>query len=124
MELREYLAIARRWWWLLLLGAIIGGGAGYYFAQSKTPLYQSQTTLMIGRFIESANPNYNEAYTAQRLPRTTLVARRSRHVAALTRWASPPAVALRTALFVLTGRLGPGLVLRGFDGIADWTPPR
>lgn len=67
MELREYLAIARRWWWLLLLGAIIGGGAGYYFAQSKTPLYQSQTTLMIGRFIESANPNYNEAYTAQRL---------------------------------------------------------
>jgi 2-polyprenyl-6-methoxyphenol hydroxylase-like FAD-dependent oxidoreductase len=69
-------------------------------------------------------PTALAAYTAQRLPRTTLVARRSRHVAALTRWTSPPAVALRTALFVLTGHLGPGLVLRGFDGIADWTPPR
>lgn len=67
MELKEYFSIARRWWWLLLLGVIIGGGAGYVFAQSKIPLYQSQTTLMIGRFIQSANPNYNEAYTAQQL---------------------------------------------------------
>ena len=67
MELRDYLALLRRWWWLLVLGAVIGAGAGYFVAQSKIPLYRSQATLMIGRFVQSANPNYNEVYTAQRL---------------------------------------------------------
>ena len=63
------------------------------------------------------------AYSACRVPRTAMVARRSRRIAALTTWSSRPAVALRTALFAAAGLLGPGLALRGLDGIADWSPP-
>lgn len=63
------------------------------------------------------------SYTAERLPRTTDVLRRSRRVSALTTWSARPAVAARTALFAVAGRLAPGLALRGLDGIADWRPP-
>ena len=63
------------------------------------------------------------AYTAERLPRTTDVLRRSRRVSALTTWSARPAVAVRGALFAAAGRLAPGLALRGLDGIADWRPP-
>lgn len=63
------------------------------------------------------------AYTAQRLPRTTGVVRRSRSIGRLTTWSSRPAVALRDALFATVNRVGPRLVLRSLDGIADWRPP-
>ncbi|MDT0320765.1 FAD-dependent monooxygenase [Streptomyces millisiae] len=63
------------------------------------------------------------AYTERRLPRTTLVARRSRRVAALTAWRSRPAVAARALMFAATGLLGPAAALRALDGIADWRPP-
>lgn len=63
------------------------------------------------------------AYTAQRLPRTTGVVRRSWSIGRLTTWSSPPAVALRDALFATVNRVGPRLALRSLDGIADWRPP-
>ncbi|WP_258050181.1 hypothetical protein [Streptomyces finlayi] len=39
-------------------------------------------------------------------------------------WSSAPAVALRDGLMATVTRLGPGLVLRTLDGIADWQPPQ
>ncbi|MFF8838161.1 FAD-dependent monooxygenase [Streptomyces sp. NPDC015130] len=63
------------------------------------------------------------AYTADRLPRTTAVVRRAARTGALTLLSARPAVALRSALVGAVSRFGPGLVLRGFDGIADWRPP-
>ncbi|MFE5734012.1 FAD-dependent monooxygenase [Streptomyces sp. NPDC056528] len=63
------------------------------------------------------------AYTADRLPRTTAVVRKAARTGALTMLSARPAVALRSALVVAASRLGPGLLLRGFDGIADWRPP-
>ncbi|WP_184503583.1 hypothetical protein [Streptomyces botrytidirepellens] len=35
---------------------------------------------------------------------------------------SAPAVALRDTVVAAATRLAPGLLLRGFDGIADWRP--
>ncbi|MGA5131066.1 FAD-dependent monooxygenase [Streptomyces olivoreticuli] len=63
------------------------------------------------------------AYTRQRLPRTMDVVRRSARVGRLTGLSSAPACALRTAALAVVDRLGPGLVLRGLDGVADWRPP-
>ncbi|WP_256106424.1 FAD-dependent monooxygenase [Streptomyces sp. ODS05-4] len=63
------------------------------------------------------------AYTADRLPRTSAVVAKSARVARLAALTSAPAVAARTALMGLAGRLGPGLALRTFDTIADWRPP-
>ncbi|RSS56536.1 FAD-dependent monooxygenase [Streptomyces sp. WAC01280] len=62
-------------------------------------------------------------YTADRLPRTTAIVRKAARTGAVTLLSARPAVALRSALVGAVSRFGPGLVLRGFDGIADWRPP-
>lgn len=63
-------------------------------------------------------------YTADRLPRTTAIVRKAAQVARLMRLSSAPAVAVRDFVMSTLSRLGPGLVLRTFDGIADWRPPQ
>ncbi|SEE18015.1 2-polyprenyl-6-methoxyphenol hydroxylase [Streptomyces sp. 2131.1] len=63
------------------------------------------------------------AYTADRLPRTAAVVRKADRVSRLMSLSSTPAVAVRDFLMSTVSRLGPGLVLRTFDGIADWCPP-
>ncbi|MFF7202966.1 FAD-dependent monooxygenase [Streptomyces sp. NPDC008141] len=64
------------------------------------------------------------AYSADRLPRTTAVVRKSARVARAMSLTGRPAVAARNTLMSAVSRLGPGVVLRTFDGIADWQPPR
>ncbi|WNI26010.1 FAD-dependent monooxygenase [Streptomyces sp. ITFR-16] len=64
------------------------------------------------------------AYTADRLPRTAAVVRKAEQVSRLMRLTSPPAVKMRDVVMSAVSRLGPGLVLRTFDGIADWRPPQ
>lgn len=64
------------------------------------------------------------AYSAARLPRTTAMVRKAAQVSRMTGLSSAPAVALRNALMSAVSRLGPGLVLRTFDGICDWEPPQ
>ncbi len=63
------------------------------------------------------------AYTAARLPRTTMVARASYRATRLTGTTSRAAAALRDAGIWLAGRLGPGLMLRQLDPVAGWAPP-
>ncbi|KAA6223372.1 FAD-binding protein [Streptomyces albofaciens JCM 4342] len=64
-----------------------------------------------------------DAYSRERLPRTTEVVRRAERVGRLTTWRSAPAVLLRGAAIACTARLAPDLALRPLDGIADWRPP-
>lgn len=64
------------------------------------------------------------AYSAERQPRTAAIVRKSAQVARLMSLSGAAAVAVRDALMSTVSRLGPGLVLRTFDGIADWRPPR
>lgn len=63
------------------------------------------------------------AYTADRLPRTGAIVRKAARTGLLALLSARPAVALRNTAVTAVSRFGPGLVLRGFDGIADWTPP-
>ncbi|MFJ8976573.1 FAD-dependent monooxygenase [Streptomyces sp. NPDC102282] len=64
------------------------------------------------------------AYSADRQPRTTAIVRKAARVSRMMQLSSRPAVTLRAGLMSAASRLGPGLVLRAFDGIADWEPPR
>ncbi|MBM7442257.1 2-polyprenyl-6-methoxyphenol hydroxylase-like FAD-dependent oxidoreductase [Streptomyces sp. HB132] len=64
------------------------------------------------------------SYSAARVPRTTAVVRKAAQVSRMTRLSGAPAVALRDGLMSAVSRLGPGLVLRTFDGICDWRPPQ
>ncbi|MEU1484835.1 FAD-dependent monooxygenase [Streptomyces sp. NPDC005752] len=64
------------------------------------------------------------SYSAARVPRTTAMVRKAAQVSRMTRLSGAPAVALRNGLMSAVSRLGPGLVLRTFDGICDWHPPQ
>lgn len=63
------------------------------------------------------------AYTRDRLPRTTAVVRQATRTGRMALLGGAGAVAVRDALITGVSRLAPGIVLRGFDGIADWRPP-
>ncbi len=48
MELRAYLAVARRWWWTLLAATVVAGAVGYLAARTIPPTYESAATLLVG----------------------------------------------------------------------------
>ncbi|UNS99115.1 FAD-dependent oxidoreductase [Streptomyces tubbatahanensis] len=62
-------------------------------------------------------------YDRDRRPRTQDVVRRAARLLKLTSLRSPVTVAARDGLMRMASRTVPGLLLRGFDGIADWRPP-
>ncbi|KOV72218.1 MULTISPECIES: FAD-dependent oxidoreductase [unclassified Streptomyces] len=62
-------------------------------------------------------------YTADRLPRTTAIARQAVRVARLNMAGNRAVVAVRNTVIAALSQAGPALFLRGFDGIADWRPP-
>ncbi|SDK24035.1 FAD-dependent monooxygenase [Streptomyces indicus] len=64
------------------------------------------------------------AYTRDRLPRTTAIVRQAARTARLEMVRSAPLVAARDALIATVSRLGPNLLLRSFETIADWRPPQ
>jgi 2-polyprenyl-6-methoxyphenol hydroxylase-like FAD-dependent oxidoreductase len=64
------------------------------------------------------------AYTAARLPRTTAIARQAVKAARLSLMSSRAGIAVRDTAVAALSKAGPALVLRGFDGIADWAPPQ
>ncbi|MEU6932717.1 FAD-dependent monooxygenase [Streptomyces sp. 2RAF24] len=68
-------------------------------------------------------PTALAGYTADRLPRTSALVRKAARTGRLALLSARPAVALRNTAVSAVSRFGPGLVLRGFDGIADWRPP-
>lgn len=64
------------------------------------------------------------AYSAARLPRTTAIVRQAARTGRMIAVTSPAAAVLRDTAIATVSRLVPGLLLRGFAGIADWRPPR
>jgi 2-polyprenyl-6-methoxyphenol hydroxylase-like FAD-dependent oxidoreductase len=64
------------------------------------------------------------AYTAARLPRTTALTRQAVRTARLNMMSNRAGIAVRNASIAALSKAGPALLLRGFDGIADWRPPQ
>ncbi|MFE0456484.1 FAD-dependent oxidoreductase [Streptomyces sp. NPDC058914] len=64
------------------------------------------------------------AYTADRLPRTTAISRQAVRVARLNMTSNRALMAVRDTAMVALSAVGPALLLRGFEGIADWRPPQ
>jgi 2-polyprenyl-6-methoxyphenol hydroxylase-like FAD-dependent oxidoreductase len=63
------------------------------------------------------------AYSGARLLRTTAITRQSVRVARLNLMTNGAGIALRNASIAVLSKAAPALLLRGFDGIADWRPP-
>lgn len=49
MELKQYLALFRRWTWLLILGLILGALGGYIGSLYQMPAYQASTRILVAR---------------------------------------------------------------------------
>ncbi|MEU7055815.1 FAD-dependent monooxygenase [Streptomyces sp. NPDC046197] len=64
------------------------------------------------------------AYTAARLPRTTAVARQAVTAARLNMLPGRAGTAVRNTAIAALSKARPALLLRSFDGIADWRPPQ
>jgi polysaccharide biosynthesis transport protein len=78
MELREFFAPLMRWWWLLLAAAGVAAIFSLIVGLQQPPVYQTSTTLMIGRAMDDPNPSDMQLYTSQQLATTyaDIVARR------------------------------------------------
>ncbi|GAA3551114.1 FAD-dependent monooxygenase [Streptomyces osmaniensis] len=63
-------------------------------------------------------------YTADRLPRTTAVARQAVRVGRLNMMTGRAGIAVRNSALAAVSKAAPLLFLRGFEGIADWRPPQ
>jgi non-specific protein-tyrosine kinase len=70
MELREFLAPLLRWWWLLLAAAVVAAGFSMIVGLQQPPVYQTNTTMMIGSAIDDPNPSDMALYTSQQLAAT------------------------------------------------------
>jgi len=60
MEIIQYIRIIRRWLWLLVIGAIIGGSVSFMFYISQPRMYNAQSLIAIGGFIQAPNPDQQE----------------------------------------------------------------
>ena len=67
MELKEYIALVRKWWWLLLLCTLLGGGAAYVVSNRMERTYEASTLLMVGGSMDVLNPTQGDMQTSQRL---------------------------------------------------------
>lgn len=70
MELTQYIRLIRRWFWLILLLAIIAGGVSYLVNMNQPLVFEASTTISIGQYINSPNPNFGEIRTGIELAQT------------------------------------------------------
>lgn len=47
MELKDLVALYRRWFWLLLVGVLTGAGTGYMVSRLQTPVYEATAKVLI-----------------------------------------------------------------------------
>ena len=70
MELKEYILPLRKWWWLILAATLVATLSSFIATRSQAPIYQTRTTIMIGRAIENPNPNGSDFWLMQQLAGT------------------------------------------------------
>lgn len=70
MELKHYLAALLKWWWLVVIATLLAAGVSYWTTNRLPRLYLANTTMMVGRFTQAADPTANDFYTSQQLAQT------------------------------------------------------
>ena len=70
MELRQYLTVIWKWWWLIALSVAVAAASSYLVSRQTVPVYRTQTTLIVGRVIQSPDPSTMDLYTGQQLAYT------------------------------------------------------
>ena len=71
MEIKQYIAILRRWGWLIILGAFISGAVAYAVSRNQEPVYRATARYLIDEAPGSSVGNeYSQILFAQRLAQT------------------------------------------------------
>ena len=73
VELRQYLAMVRKWWWLMILGAAAAASIGFGVSQAQPRMYEAVTTLIVGQAIQSSAPDSKDIQTSGQLALTYAV---------------------------------------------------
>jgi capsular exopolysaccharide synthesis family protein len=67
MELKQYASTLWKWSWLIVLSTLMAT-ISCFWATSRMPrIYSTTTTLMVGRFIQTADPSGQDFYISQQL---------------------------------------------------------
>ncbi len=67
MELKEYIAIARRWMWLFALSTAVAATGAWVGTRFMNETFLSQSTVMVGQAVADPNPSGMTIYIAQQL---------------------------------------------------------
>lgn len=67
MELKEYIQPLLKWWWMLIAATFIAAISTFFVIWRQPPIYQSQTTLVVGRSFSQPNPSSMDFYQSQNL---------------------------------------------------------
>jgi non-specific protein-tyrosine kinase len=60
MELNFYIAPLKKWWKLLIAAALVAAVSSFLATLPQPNIYESKTTLIIGRTLEDPNPSSNQ----------------------------------------------------------------
>lgn len=67
MDLKAFYSPLLKWWWLIILSAILAAGSSYIIVRNQPLVFNTSTTLIIGRTIYDPNPSTNEINLDQQL---------------------------------------------------------
>jgi len=67
MEIKTYITPLIKYWWLLLAASLVAFVSSYLIVRKQPPIYQTHSTMIIGRAVYSPNPNASDLYLNQQL---------------------------------------------------------
>ncbi len=70
MELKDYFLPLRRWWWLIAAAVLVATLSSFIATRSQPFNYSAKAALMVGRSIQSTNPQDYEINASQQLGTT------------------------------------------------------
>ena len=70
MELKDYLIPLRKWWWLIVAATLVATGSSYLATRQQPFNYTARAALLVGRSIQSTNPQDYELNASQQLGQT------------------------------------------------------
>lgn len=71
MELRQYVALLRKWLWLVVLCTVLAGATAFFVSRQSTKIYQASAMLMVSQAVNSsASAVYSDILSSERLART------------------------------------------------------
>ena len=70
MELKDFFVPLRKWWWLIAAAVLVATLASFIATRNQPFDYAAKATLLVGRSIQSTNPQDYEINASQQLGTT------------------------------------------------------